>query len=368
MRVRILAILAAVALAACGGGARPAVERGGVGSCTRIRAERPVRGQLLCEDVWTCVRPPGGPFDRLGLRRIATCDPSTGPIVMYLPGMHMNGEVPFTAAGNDIRLYLAQSGFRVWAVDYRTHAVPPEATPANLATLATWTADTFADDVAWGMGFVKGAEPGAITLMGFSYGAGLAYRVASRGGDSVARLVILDGVAPGATTGGDGPAVIDVGSSRLPYEQRQRLMAAASRGADTPSPVAGYRTAGDALGDVLYSAQSFGGQGGLSNAKSGVSDPQVVATLLGGYDRWWPRAALGGSAVVPARQLPVLAFASTQMGDAWVERVRASAKAFGGEGAQVKPLPKYGHLDVLVGTAAVRDVYEPVRQWVDAGR
>ena len=71
---------------------------------------------------------------------------------------------------------------------------------------------------------------------------------------------------------------------------------------------------------------------------------------------------------MPTRQLPVLAFASTQMGDAWVERVRASAKVFGGDSADVRTLPKYGHLDVLVGSSAVRDVYEPVRAWVDAGR
>ena len=352
-----------VLLAGCGG-AGAKLERGSVGTCTRLQSERAVRGQRLCEAVWTCVRPPGGPFDRVGLRRIATCDAASGPLVLYLPGMHMNGEVPFAAAGNDIKLYLAQAGFRVWAVDYRTHAVPPEATGEQLTALASWTSDLFADDVAWGMGFIHGVEPGPFFLMGFSYGAGLSYRVAARDPGGLAGLVILDGMPPGNANPGGGVAAIDVGSTRLPYERRQQLLAAVKRNPDSPSPIAGYASAGAALTDILFTAASFGGQGGLSNAKNDVSDPQILATLLAGYDRWWPGAAGGGPAVQPSRPLPVLAFTGGQMGEAWNERVRAGALAFGGGQADVRVVPKYGHLDVLVGTQAVRNVYEPARAWM----
>ena len=340
------------------------MDRGSVGTCTRLQSERAVRGQILCEDVWTCVRPPGTPFDHVGMRRIATCDAAKGPIVLYLPGMHMNGEVPFAAAGNDIRLYLAQSGFRVWAIDYRTHAVPAEASSEELAALAGWTPDTFADDVGWGMGFIHGADPGPLFLMGFSYGAGLVYRMAAHDAAGIAGLVILDGMAGGPVPNSPGPAAIDVGSSRLPFEQRQRLMAAVKKNPDGPSPVPGYASAGAALTDILYTAASFGGQGGLSNAKNGVSDPQVLAALLAGYDRWWPRAAVTAGPVQPSRPLPVLAFASAQTGEQWTERVRASAQAFGGGQAEVRVLAKHGHLDVLVGTQAVRNVYEPARAWM----
>jgi pimeloyl-ACP methyl ester carboxylesterase len=345
-------------------GRPPKLERGEVGTCTRVQSERAVRGQWLCEAVWTCVRPPGGTFDRVGLRRIATCDAPTGPLVVYLPGMHMNGEVPFAAAGNDIKLYLAQGGFRVWSVDYRTHAVPPEATPEQLTAMSSWTSDTFADDIGWGMGFIRGIESGPLFLMGFSYGAGLTYRVAARNPAGLAGLVILDGMPPGVANPSNESGAIDVGSSRLPYERRQQLLGAVKRGPDSPSPIPGYATAGAALTEILYSAPSFGGQGGLSNAKNDVSDPQVLATLLAGYDRWWPRAASGGAAVQPSRTLPVLAFTAGQMGEAWNARVRAGAQAFGGTEADVRVLPKYGHLDVLVAMQAARDIYEPARAWM----
>ena len=90
--MKVLLGALAVALVACGG-TGPRLESGAVGTCTRLQSERAVRGQWLCETVWTCVRPPGGRFDRVGLRRIATCDAPSGPIVLYLPGMHMNGEI-----------------------------------------------------------------------------------------------------------------------------------------------------------------------------------------------------------------------------------------------------------------------------------
>jgi hypothetical protein len=54
------------------------------------------------------------------------------------------------------------------------------------------------------------------------------------------------------------------------------------------------------------------------------------------------------------------------MGTQWVERVRAAARAWGGPHAEVRELPGYGHLDVLVGRNAARDVFEPVRAWLAA--
>ena len=91
----------------------------------------------------------------------------------------------------------------------------------------------------------------------------------------------------------------------------------------------------------------------------------MLADLLQGYDRWWPRAATQASAPRPGRSLPVLAFASTNLGDPWVARVRSAAQAFGGERATVRVLAGYGHLDVLVARTADRDVFEPVLAWLE---
>lgn len=367
MRLRDAALpVLVVALAACGG---PRVAGGGKGPglCTHVRAQRQVQGTELCEDAWSCERPPGGRFDRVGLHRLAPCPPATGPAVLYLPGMHMHGELSMQSPRNDLRLYLAAAGIRTWGLDYRTHTVPAGAAPADLAELGRWDAGVFESDAAWAVDFVRKAESGPLVLAGFSYGAGLAYRLAARGDTRPAGLVILDGTADaGRDAPGSGPA-IDVGGSRLPWEMRQSLLSLVLLDPATTSPLPGYATAGAALADVLYTAPSFGGEGGLANTRGEVSDLRVLARLLRGYDRWWPRAALATPAASARGELPVIAFASTRFGDAWVERVRASARAFGGETAVVRVLPSYGHLDVLVGKRAARDVYAPALAWLAPG-
>jgi pimeloyl-ACP methyl ester carboxylesterase len=359
---RTALVLLATAALACRG---PRLDRGKA-DCTHVQAAHEVRGTPLCEDVWTCGRPPGGRFDRVGLHRLAPCDAANGPVVLYLPGMHMNGELPIDDPRHDLRVYLAAAGMRTWGVDYRTHAVPADTPARDLDALDRWTADVFADDAAWALAFVRGIDAAPVYVAGFSHGAAIAYRLAARRDTEVAGLLILDGAAGGARGADQGGSAIDVGGSRLPFPERQRLLAAVIADPGSPSPVPGFASSGAALAELLYSAPSFGGHGGLSSAREGASDIQVLATLLRSYDRWWPRAALEDRATTPARQVRVLAFASTGMGPAWVERLRASARAQGGDAAVVRELPGYGHLDVLVGRHAVQEVFEPARAWLAA--
>jgi pimeloyl-ACP methyl ester carboxylesterase len=355
-------VLATLVLAGCG----MIGVRGKPEACTRVQSERQVRGDTLCEDAFLCVRPPGGRFDRIGLRRLALCDGANGPVVLYLPGMHMNAELPQTDARYDFRMHLALAGVRAWGLDYRTHSVPAEATPADLRTLESWTASVFTDDAAWAAEFVRGIDPGPLYVAGFSYGAGVAYGLAARR-VPLAGLIILDGTPPGESPAPEGgAAAIDVGGGRLSWADRQRLLRTVLASPDNPSPVPGSVTAGAALADVVYSSPSFGGEGGLSAAKEGITDVVPLARLLESYDRWWPRAALRGDKVSPRGQLPLIAFASQRMGAAWIERVRAGAKAFGGDQAIVRVLPRYGHLDVLVGQQAARLVFEPVLGFLGA--
>lgn len=362
------ALLVLLAAAGCGGG-RSRVSRGEdatPAACVRLQGERQVRGETLCEDVFSCFRPPNGVVDRIGLRRIAPCVGASGPVVLYFPGMHMNGEISGNSANYDLRLYLAQAGIRTWSLDYRTHAVRSDASEDELKTLAGWSRERFLDDAEWATTFVRSADPGQLYLAGFSFGAGMAYGIASRGDQPLMGLVILDGFPGGGSTTGDtgGSSAIDVGGSRLPYADRERLLDAVIRSPNGPSPVGGG-TAGTALAEIVYSAPSFGGQGGLSAARNGVTDVGVLARLLDSYDRWWPRATLDGSgARGPRRKLPVIAFASSNMGPQWVERVKDGAEDFGGDRTEFHELPLHGHLDVLIGRLAAGEVYEPVRRWL----
>ena len=80
---RLLLLVVAAAGIGCRG---PRAERATAASCTHVQAVRQVRGVELCEDVWTCARPPGGRFDRIGLHRLAACQGAAGPVLLYLPG------------------------------------------------------------------------------------------------------------------------------------------------------------------------------------------------------------------------------------------------------------------------------------------
>ena len=320
----------------------------------------------LCQTDYTLLRPRGGPFDQVRAHRLAKCDVKGGgaPVVLYLPGMHMNAEMP---AAPDFRHTLAAAGVRVWSVDYRTHFVPADASADALDDLTPWTQVVFAGDAEALATLARTVDPGPLYLAGFSFGAGLAYRLAARDSLRVAGLVILDGVPPEPRdgSGGDGPA-IDVGSTRLPFEVRAKLLADVLADPAGPSPVPDYATAGAALADIVDSSKAFGGHGGLSGVKHGTTDVRALAALLSTYDRWWPRATLDAKPALPAptRSMRVLAFAAANMGAAWIQRVRDGARTFGGDGATVIELPGYGHVDVLIGKDAPRLVFEPMRRFV----
>jgi pimeloyl-ACP methyl ester carboxylesterase len=358
----VVAVLACVLAVACGPLRSRPPRPGDVTQATQTLTDG------LCETEYTLLRPRGGPFDRVRARRLAKCDVKGGgaPVVLYLPGMHMNADVPADGGAPDFRRPLAAAGVRVWSVDYRTHFVPADASPDALDDLIPWTQIVFAGDAEALAALSRTVDTGPLYLAGFSFGAGIAYRLATRD-LKPAGLVVLDGVPPEPRDGaaGDGPA-IDVGSTRLPFDARAKLLADVLADPGGPSPVPDYATAGAALADIVDSSKAFGGHGGLSGVKHGTTDVRALAALLSTYDRWWPRATLDAKPALPAptRSMRVLAFASANMGAAWIQRVRDGARAFGGDGATVIELPGYGHVDVLIGKDAPRLVFDPIRRFV----
>jgi hypothetical protein len=153
-------------------------------------------------------------------------------------------------------------------------------------------------------------------------------------------------------------------------------MAAAAEAPDGPALDPRYATAGAQVADVLYNAWQ---PGALANPVEGLSKPQVLARLLAGYDRYYPAVQdVDGRAIAdreddPATPLddlwgemkaPILYFGATGMGTEWLLDGIHSAGASGSKDVTVNVLERYGHLDVLVGEYARRDVYEPVLAWI----
>ncbi len=100
------------------------------------------------------------PFDKIALHRVAK-GPTPHrmnviyPVVLYLPGTNMNGEVALEDPRYSIQVYLAEQGVDVWSMDYRTHFIPPETPQSDLAELAGWTNDLFESDVDAAAKFVS---------------------------------------------------------------------------------------------------------------------------------------------------------------------------------------------------------------------
>ena len=172
-----------------------------------------------------------------------------------------------------------------------------------------------------------------------------------------------------------GAFASDVAGSRG-WEWRARLMQGASETPAGPPIDAKYATAGEELGDILYTAWR---PGGLANAKEGKSTPAVLGRLLAGYDRYYPAVqdvegrAIADFADDPASPVddgwgtlkaPVLYFGATGMGVDWLLNGIASAGGAGSPDVTINVLEGYGHLDVVAGDQARRDVFEPVLAWM----
>lgn len=355
-------LLACLVLAGCG---RARVAADGSARCGHVQSTRQVRGMALCEDAWSCERPPGGPLDRVGLTRLAPCGDLMNPLVLYLPDRHHSGDARATNVREDLPLYLAQAGLRVWALGYRAHTRVLGARAGAGPPAMPWDFDTFADDVEWAMRFIRGTESSrGIWVAGMGDGATFAYELAHRDEPLLAGIVALDGAATATPAPGSG-AVLETGFPGIAWETRAALLNVVLTAPRSPSPVPGYASAAAALDELTFRDATYGGNGGFSAARDGAADVRAVARYLAAADRWWPRAALQTRAPgAGERAVPVFAVAAGRRGAAWSDLVTSSARIFGGEQATVRVLPSFGHVDVLVGRSAPRQVHEPVRVFI----
>ena len=363
------------------------------------QAERPlVAGSSVQETVWSTGRPPGGPFDKIGVHRYRAkaasgAAGSAAPVatLLYLPGTNMNGISALTDEAHNLWVFLANRGVEVFAIDYRTRFIPPETPPAGLASLRAWGVDAFTGDIAAAAALAR-KESGREKLFvaGFSRGVFLAYAYAGVEFDKVAGLIVLDGPfknhAPkGQFDAAAGLAKLESGgvwgtdvSGSLGWDNRQKLMKTVAANPDAAASDAKFKTIGDQLANVLQFAWR---PGGLANPQGGMSRPRVIATLMGGYDRYYPTVQdVDGRSIADhdddpktpvddkwgELKLPILLFASTGMGGDFLLNALYSADRSGSTDVTLNVLERYGHLDVLVGEQAQKDVFEPTIGWIKA--
>ena len=257
----------------------------------------------------------------------------------------MNGEIGIDDPRHNLMVYLAAKGIDTWALDYRTHFIPPATSESDLSELKGWTNELFESDIDAASAFVS-ASTHRVKLFvgGFSRGVTFAYLYAARHPDRVAGLVMLDGsisdhpMMPGSPSGNAD----DVGGKHLTFDKRKLLMQMVIANPDGPAPIPKYKTTRENLEHVVYDAAKFGGSGGLANPLGGFSDAPTLARVLVEDDRWWPSVQDYESSLTPelkqslaGSKIPVIAFASTNMGSRFTSAVRAAASSTGSSDVSV---------------------------------
>jgi hypothetical protein len=357
-----------------------------------VRAESDLAGGSgVRETRWVQARAPGGPHDRIQIHRYRG-DRPTRAVLLYLPGTNMNGHAALTDARHNLWLHLASHGVEVWALDYRTHFVEPDASAEDgaHAFMAAWNLESFVDDARSAAALAR-RESGqeAVFVAGFSRGVTLAFGfVCTEPASGVAGLVILDGTFKSESTAGpydfatERDALFEAGrystdvARGIGWENRQQLMSAAAATPGAASADPDFESVGDQVASILYGAWR---PGALADPVNGVSRVDVLARLLVGYDRYWPAIQNVEGRSIASRpddpntpiddawgelSIPVLYFGASGMGPEWVLDGIHSAVRSGSEDVSLHLLEGYGHLDVLVGESAWKEVYEPVARWI----
>lgn len=338
----------------------------------------------LTETTWRTSVPPFGEYDFVRLHRIAPVAGTSDAVLLYLPGTNMNGEIALIDERYNLWLYLARRGVTVYTLDYRTHFVPNDPVPTDVAFMREWTVGRFVDDAARAVRFIRERHDLPVFVAGFSRGAGYAYLLA--GQVEIDGIIALDGsIKQFDAPGFDRQAAMDrleasgawasVLSRSRGWASRTEMMTRAA--ADPSGPAMGkFDSIGDQLTETLYYAW---GEGGLANPVDGISRIDVLARAMVGYDRVFPAVQnIEGASIArhrddPATPLddhfgemsvPILYFGTTNLGaDQLLNGIYSAAKA-GSDDVTIHVLENHGHVDVLYGETVAESVFDEMLDWI----
>lgn len=380
---------------------------------------------------WKMERPPYGPWDKISLHRLVYKGwrlwdwPNENEVIFIIPGTWEKSSAS-TDENTYTNLFLANRGYDVFTLDFRTSAIPPREYNQfdDLSSTAGWTYGIFREDIKACIEKVKqltGADK--IFLAGRSRGATQAYIYASKYWETDLKgLILLDGA--GVTAGNGNPEM------QIPEIYWPGYMAQFSAGLLPPPldmllsevqdynniqlagavPTATLMAGADSLPDaavlfppvmdgseietisdyVAYGAFWAWGTGGLTNYYTPYPggdgetyiDQKILVDMVANFTRYWPAIQdLEGSQLeaYPEGTCPFLDY------DDNISAVTLPIIFFGGEFAcpggvcttlpanktastdvTVKYLPGFGHLDVFGGTHSLEEVKQPLFDWMEA--
>ena len=342
-------------------------------------------------DAWQAQLADGEEFDRIGLQRYGPAAGEVRAALFYLPGTNMNGSSAGPDEATNLFYFLAARGIAVYALDYRTRAVPPDY-DGSLGFMRGWTLDAFVNDANLALGFAAAEERQGLAFFaaGFSRGVSIGYGLLNVADMPFAGFIALDGgfkhYAPGepfdrkagmASLAESGRWASTLSRSRS-WENRHQLMRRAYTNPDGPAMDGKSASMGAQLSDTLYRAW---GPGVLANPRDGISDVTVLARLLDTYDWFYPTVQnVDGRSVASQRDdpatkiddrwgkldVPIIYFGAANFGTEALLTGIYSASYAGSKDVTIHVLENHGHLDVIVGKRSRAGVFEPTLRWIDA--
>lgn len=378
----------------------------------------------LTESIWTLRREPSGTYNVMGVRILV--DPnrtSVGQAVLFLPSSFVSGNFYTNNAGvyderYDLRIYLANRGFTVFTMDYRTSFVPDG--QSSISFMANWDETAFLNDIDQAVGFSKdNGSMSKIFLVGHGVGAKYTYLYAAQHSGNLLGMIILDG-SPWESDG--SPAAMntmnvqdlylalqsgDSAENRALFEQfgltpdplyygyqlpafgagfNEGIRLYQTEGPDY-GPYEGFPTISDYLADQY---QFWWGDGQFSNPLGGFSSVEMLVNFSTQASvPYWPIIEFAEDAYTgnwdgnlfppePASSLrsklfmvetPIIVFASS----GWTTALgmQFEWKALGptltrSTDQTYTLLEGFGHIDVLIGEQAQAQVFEPMYDWIVA--
>ncbi|MFX1322796.1 MAG: alpha/beta hydrolase [Promethearchaeota archaeon] len=368
----------------------------------------------LREYVWETERPPYGPYDRIGLHRVVKEGINPLGVVFILPGTWSTGEQLCSNPPDDewtadedhsFALFLANRGFDVYAIDYRTHFVPIYFNPDQLSFMAEWGWDAWIGDIKKAVELAKEVSGvRKLFIAGDSFGGSAAMNYASRYWQEDLKGILLRDGGTGAkypslvTNSTNLPAMIagmiatgnwywEVGSSPggifiLKYaDQYPDAPAINPYTGDPLEPVINPYTGlpwTNILEWAAFAIYYAWGPGVVSNIYGGKGDARVMLHIDATFDRYWPiRLGLESEAISDwdncpyvtydfddhyhEIDVPLLGFTSELFGLAywgpfihWIANPDFTGHYLWG----------YGHLDVYSGEYSKEEVSQPTYEWL----
>lgn len=355
----------------------------------------------------------------VGLRRLSLKNvTSSKSVVVYLPPSGTSARLYTTSENYDFRIYLANRGYTVFSVDYRSSFITEGAT--DISEMAGFTTSVTLSDIQSAISFIKEITAvDKVYLIGHSTGARYVYLYAcARWQEDLAGMIPMDGspweangspeaenqmdidVGYAALAAGDTPAnralfaswgldpgelYYDVEITNFATPFGEAVYTYYAEGPNAPSPVPGFATVSDYLADQFYTVW---GDGQLTNVLNGYASVAVLLDFVieAGVDHWplvdyledaylgnWvgnpPDTTLQFINNIASVNIPILVFASTQWTDALGYQYRWKHEGYEmitSTDRQYVLLEGFGHLDILVGEYARDRVYEVIYNWLEA--